>query len=487
MAVKGGDIIHVANETALIDRLQTAGPGQVNIRRETIYELGNYRSVGQVSDIPDLSFSMESQDVTPEMEAFLLDVDPATTHEYDLAEARVVNIKSAFKPGQSATSPFVTATSAAIPCLRLEQMQYRFGVGNQNARQTATLRGDSLYYNPGSTYIQRVAGTGTAAQVIVSDQPAYGITEGGTFRRTLAVTAGSRRLNFGSDYTESYGTVTANAAVVTVTLTEAVAVEDTVAVTYASPTVESFPQSVHALVSGVYGELTAISAIGDNIIDVDDASGLNPGDVLLLNAGTVDEETVVVASVASDAVTLEAVTVNAHGIGDTWTVYAPTVKPAAIRGRDIDIYIGPSFPDGTDADAARGTKRGGVQSADVDWRVTLQMDEEMGNYHYSEIDFDVPQVSGSLTFRAGTPQMLLTLMRDLSGETTGVESAQSQDSPLLDVQIALKDPATGRVLKRLHIPDARFSLPGYSGRVQQKLDLQASFQSDQGILKITDS
>lgn len=487
MAVKGGDIIHVANETALIDRLQTAGPGQVNIRRETVYELGNYRSVGQVSDIPDLSFSMESQDVTPEMEAFLLDVDPATTHEYDLAEAKIVNIKSAFKPGQSATNAFETATSAAIPCLRLEQMQYRFGVGNQNARQTATLRGDSLYYNPGSTYIQRVAGSGSAGQVVVTDHPAYAVTEGGVLRRTLAVTAGSRRLNFGSDYTESYGAVTANAATTTVTITEAVAATDTIAVTYASPDVETFPQSVHALVSGVFGELTASSAISDTIIDVDDATGLNEGDVLLLDAGTANEETVVVASIAGDAVTLEAGVAFAHDSGDSWTVYSPTVKPAAIRGRDIDIYIGPSFPEGTTAAAARGTKRGGVQSADVDWRVTLQMDEEMGNYHYSEIDFDVPQVSGSLTFRAGTPQALLTLMRDLSGETSGVESAQSQDSPLLDVQIALKNPADGRVLKRLWIPDARFSLPGYSGRVQQKLDLQAAFQSDQGLLKILDS
>lgn len=485
MAVKGGDIIHVANETALIDRLQTAGPGQVNIRRETIYELGNYRSVGQVSDIPDLSFSMESQDVTAEMEAFLLDVDVATTHEYDLARAKIVNIKSAFKPGQAATAPFDTATSAAIPCLRLEQMQYRFGVGNQNARQTATLRGDSLYYNQGSTYIQRVAGSGTAGQVVVTDQPAYEVSEGGVVRRTLAVTAGSRRLNFGSDYTESYGSITAFAAITTVTLTDAVAVDEMVAITYSSPTVESFPQSVHALVSGVFGLLTGNASIGATSVAIDGT--VAAGDVLLLDAGTANEETVVVASFAGGTATLEGVTVFAHTTGDAWTLFAPTVKPAAIRGRDIDIYIGPSFPDGTDAETAIGTKRGGVQSADVDWRVTLQMDEEMGNYHYSEIDFDVPQVSGSLTFRASTPQAMLTLMRDLSGETTGNRSAQSQDSPLLDVQIALKDPATGRVLKRLRVPDARFSLPGYSGRVQQKLDLQGAFQSDQGILLITDS
>jgi hypothetical protein len=485
MAVKGGDIIHVANETALVDRLQTAGPGSVNIRRETIYELGNYRSVGQVSDIPELSFTMESQDVTPEMEAFLLDVPVETTHEYDLARAKVVNIKSAFKPGQGAIAEFATATSVAIPCLRLEQMQYRFGVGNQNARQTATLRGDSLYYNDGSTYIQRVDGSGVAGQVIVTDHPAYEISEGGVERRTLAVTAGSERLNYGADYTETYGVVAADAATTTITIVKAVPVTDKIAVVYSSPTVESFPQSVHALVSGVYGALAADSAIGDTELDLDGA--VNAGDVLLLNAGTANEETVVVASAAGNVATLTGPTTKAHTTGDAWTVYAPTVKPAAIRGRDIDIYVGPSFPEGTSAEDARGLKRGGVQSADVDWRVTLQMDEEMGNYHYSEIDFDVPAVSGSLTFRAGSPKSLLALMRDLSGETTGTRSVQSQDSPLLDVQIALKDPATGRVLKRLRIPDARFSLPGYSARVQQKLDLQAAFQSDQGLLLISDS
>lgn len=484
MAVKGGDIIHVANDTALVDRLQTAGPGNVNIRREQIYELGNYRSVGQVSDIPDLQFTMESQDVTPEMEAFLLDVDPATTHDFDLAESKVINVKSAFKPGRGALAEYDTVSSVAIPCLRLESMSYRFGVGNQNARQTATLRGDSLYYNPGSTYVQRVAGSGTAGQVIVTDHPATEVSEGGEARRTLAVTAGNRRLNFGSDYTESYGAVTDNAAVTTLTILAAVPATDKIAVVYASPDVESFPQSVHALVSGVSGTLTAAAIAGDVSLALDAA--VPAGSVLILAAGTAEEEVVVVQSIAANTATLGAPLVNAHASGTPFAVHAPTVKPAAIRGRDIDIYIGPAFPDGTDAATARGTKRGGGQSVDVDWRVTLQNDEEMGNYHYVDTDFDVPQVSGNLTFRPSGPQSILTLMRDLSGETTGTRSVQAQDSPLLDVQIALKNPADGTVLKRLRVPDARFTLPGYNARVQQKLDLQTSFQSDQGILQVLD-
>lgn len=484
MAVKGGDIIHVANDTALIDRLQTAGPGSVNIRREQIYELGNYRSVGQVSDIPDLQFTMESQDVTPEMEAFLLDVDPRTTHEYDLADAKIVNVKSAFKPGKGMPAEFDTVASAAVPCLRLESMSYRFGVGNQNARQTATLRGDSLYYNPGSTYVERAAGSGVANQTVVTAHPAYAVTEGGVERRTLAVTAGDRRLNFGQDYTEAYGAVANDAATTTITILAAVPATDMIAVVYASPTVESFPQSVHALVSGVYGTLSADAASGSPTITLSDP--VAAGSVLILDAGTGEEEVVVVQSIAGNVATLGAVTTQAHTTGGTFAVHAPTVKPAAIRGRDIDIFIGAAHPDGTDPLVAQGLKRGGGQSVDVDWRVTLQNDEEMGNYHYTEVDFDVPQVSGSLTFRPANPLAMLTLARDLSGESTGVQSAQSQDSPLLDVQVALKNPLDGKVLKRLHIPDARFSLPGYNGRVQQKLDFQAAFQSDQGILKVYD-
>ena len=37
MAVKSGDVIHVGNDVALIDRLQTAGPRSVNIHLDLVY------------------------------------------------------------------------------------------------------------------------------------------------------------------------------------------------------------------------------------------------------------------------------------------------------------------------------------------------------------------------------------------------------------------------------------------------------------------
>jgi hypothetical protein len=573
VSVKGGSILHVGNNAVLLQRLQTGGPGTVNIKRTTVYELGNFLSVGQVSEIPDLSFTMESVDASCAMEALLLDVPQQTTHSFNLALAKVLNVKSAFKPNANAPSPFATVGSAAVPCLHLESLAYKYGVGSTDAMQTATLKGDSLYYNPGSTYVEGVAGSGTAGQVIVTAHPAYAIVENGVQRRTLAITAGDTRLLFGLDYTETYGGITLEAAVTTVTITAAVATTDTIYVTYASSDAESFPQSVHALVSGVYGELTTAvttptstlvtdfaPTAGDSLI-LDDVTGSTvtevvqvapggvagqasagtvavaittgvltvsatesyaPGDPVKLGAMTGGAPLVAgvtyyvktapstttltlaatlggtaIATTTSGTstsitkqgpwtITLVSPTANAHLLHSTVAQYVPTVRPAAIRGRDIDLYIGPAGVLGADPATVIGTKRHGVQSASVDWKVTLTNDEEFGNYHYVNIDFDVPVVSGSLVMRPQLYTDLLTLVQDLAGVTDRLQSAGPENAEPMDVQVVLKNPVDGRVLKRLHVPDARFSLPGYSAKVQTKLDLTAAFQSDTGAFMVYD-
>jgi hypothetical protein len=490
VAIRGGSIIHVGNNAVLLNRLQTAGPGTVNIKRTTVYELGNYLSVGQVSDIPDLSFSMESLDASCAMEALLLDLPVATTHAYDLGKAAVLNLKSAFKPGAGVVDQFGTVGSAAVPCLSLESVSYKFGVGSTDATQTSTLKGDTLYYNPGSTYVEKAIGSGVAAQTIISAHPAYAIVEGGVQRRILAIMAGRTRLQFGADYVESYGAITASAAVTTITLTAAVPVTSTIYVTYASPDEEQFPQSVHALVSGVFGTLTAAATVAASTISVD--FPVIAGQSLIIDdtTGSMVVEVVVAASVTGAGpyvVTTVTPLANSHLIAAPVAQYVPTVRPAALRGRDIDIYIGPSSVLGTAPATSIGTKRHGVQSASVDWKVTLTNDEEFGNYHYVAIDYDVPTVSGQVMLRPQVYADLLKVVQDLSGTTDPLKSVAPSSAPPMDLQIVLKNPIDGRVLKRLHVPDARFTLPGYSGRVQQKLDLTATFQSDTGAFMVYDS
>jgi len=410
MAIKAGQIIHVGNDTVVVDRLQTAGPGTLNVPVETIYELGNTKSVGQIRDIPDLSFSMESYDVSTEIEALLLGLDPTDTSKlpYDPANNRPLDMKSVFKAAASATDPAATVDSVAIPYLSLETLSYRFGI-RDDARQTATLRGDAIYYNPGSTYIEKTAGTNAAGQTVVTAHAAYSVDEGGVTRRILGVMAGTKRLTFGVDYTETYGTVTAGAAVTTITLAAGVLVPttDNIQIIYSSPVVEEFIDSVHA--------------------------------------------------------------------NDT------TVKPAAIRGRDIAVYLGAYDP------ANPYTNRLlGVQAVTIDWRVTLQKDEEFGNYHFVSQDYDVPTCSGTVQVKPVDSPALTALMQKLSG-TTALKSATATSAPVIPLTVVLHNPYDGSVIKTLAVADARFTVPGFSARVQQKLDFTINWTSDQGSLLIDQS
>lgn len=408
MAIKAGQIIHVGNDTVVIDRIQTAGPGNVNIPVETIYELGNYKSIAQIRDTPDLSFSLESFDVSTEIECLLLgETFGSATYPLDPANARPLDMKSVFKAGQTAAAPYDTVDSVGLPYLALEQLSYRFGL-KDNARQTATLRGDAIYYNPGSTYIETTAGTNAAGQTVVTDHPAYSIDEQGTTRRVLNVMVGTRRLVFGIDYTESYGTVTSGAAVTTLTLVDAVPTTTDIQIMYASPTVETFGTGVHAAVSAT--------------------------------------------------------------------------RPAAIRGRDIAVYLG-----GYSSGSPYANRVLGIQAANVDWRVQLQKDEEFGNYHAVAQDYDVPSVTGSLQIKPADAPALIELMQQITGAAAATKTATATSAPPLELDIVLHSPDDGSVLKRLHVEDARLTVPGFQGRVQQKLDVTINFGSDTGSLEISET
>lgn len=401
MAIKAGNIVHVGNSTVVIDRIQSAGPGNLNIPTERINELGNYQSVAVIRDTPDLSFSLESYDVSTEIEEWMTGGNPATG--IDLATCKAVDIASQFKGGIDVASPYAVVNSIAIPYLYLEQASYRFGL-RDNATQSLTLRGDSIFYNPGPTYVETAAGTNTPGQTVATAQPAYLYDDDGVGRRQLAVTIGNKRLIKGIDYTEAYGAVTNGAAVSTITITDAVPVSDTIRIIYSSPTAKSYLQASH-------------------------------------------EDT--------------------------------TVKPAAVRGRDIDVYVG---------GYTAGDKWTSVQSVNVDWRQTVEKDEEFGNYFAVGQDAtDVPAVTGTLEIKPRTIQELMTKLREAAGEGDVYKVLGAGSATELEVNIAVKDPGTSTVLKRFHIPDARFTVPGYTGRVQQKLTVSLPFESDSGTLKVYDN
>lgn len=70
MSIRAGSIVTVAGRN-VVDRLQSAGLGDAQVPIETIREVGNDLVVDKVPGEPDFSFSMESWDVTTDMMAFL--------------------------------------------------------------------------------------------------------------------------------------------------------------------------------------------------------------------------------------------------------------------------------------------------------------------------------------------------------------------------------------------------------------------------------
>lgn len=404
MAIKGGDLIMVGN-SVVFDRVQSGGPGQLNLNVSKIYELGNYQSIGSVLDTPDLSFSLESFDASAEIEAVLTGrdyaTDPAGT-AYDISTAQPMDVLGQFKRGRSAVDKFDAPFSVAAPYLTLESLSYKFGV-KDNASQTATLRGDSLFYNPGSGYSLEVDGTNAANQAVVLPEPAYpynGDTTTGT-RYALGVSLRSgKRLRFGVDYTEA-ATGAGAAKNVTVTVLAPVATTDKIRVVYTSSTVAVYPQAT------------------------------SPA--------------------------------------------ATAARPAALRGRDILAYVG-----GT----AASDIWTGVQSVSVDYKVNLDKDEELGNAQVVSQDYDVPEVTGSIDIKPTDAGDLMSKLKKITGAASATEALGALQRVPLPISVVLKSPVDGSTLKTLYIPDARFTMPGLSGRVQTKATVTLNFESDSGSLSV---
>ncbi len=396
MAIKAGTFLHDVNGT-VINRIQTAGPGSVNVPEEKVFELGNYQSVGLVKDIPDLSFDMESLAVSTEIEALLTNLDPSLTttqQEFDLADAVPIDVISPFKSGDGA---FDIVKGVICPHLTLERASYRFGL-RQNATQQFTLKGDSIYYVPDSPYKEIITNTGATTYSFANTPTIDYIEDGDTFSAyniTLkdSTTKVSKRLFLTTDYTNTSSDFTL--------LVDNSTVYDEIHVVYGSTSAATYNQTVHA--------------------------------------------------------------------GAT--------QPTAIRGRNIDVYV-------SDGAATPVLIRwDGVQSFETTWSVTLENDEEFGNSKFVDTGYDTAEVTGSIGVKSSDAADLWDKIANIANVTTSV-TAGALSAVDLELEVRLSDPDTGSVIKTFYIPEARFTIPSLSGRVETKLETTFNFTSSTGDLKI---
>lgn len=390
MAIKGGQILHVAGAGFIVDRIQTGGITGINVNEERIEELGNYEAIGTVRDIPDLTYEIESYDVTTELESIITggdNTEPDTT-VFNLANFVPLDILSPYKTSGVYT---IDTGSVAIPFLSLESMSYSFGLTDP-ATMTASFRGDSVFYIPGAAYRETFDGTGAQTTFSFANT-ALKSTIAGSDYYALSVTVDGERQRLGTDFTNT-----------------ATGVEFTVA-----------PPVGTGNVAVVYGSATQ-ATYNDTVHD--------------------------------------------------------TTKPAAVRGRDVYIAIAPPLPSTSWSDWL------GVQSASIDWSVSLERDEEFGNPQVVAQDFDTPEVNGSVTMKPVSVSALFAQIQAIAN-VTGTDIANAtQDPAEMQVRIKITDPADGTTTKTLYVPDAKFVLPSLQGSVGSKLEADFEFTSASGSLDI---
>lgn len=399
MAIKAGQILHVAGATGqapgfVVDRIQTAGITSINVNEETIEELGNYLSIGTIREIPDLSFEIESFDAGTELEEILVGGDGTLANDtlIDFTTAKPLDVMSPFKN----SGLFTVVDSVIIPYLTLESISYNFSL-NDPMTQTVSLRGDAVFYIPGSPYMEDFAGDDITTVFNYANTALSTDVDGVThfvLGATLVDGAGAvTRLRLTDDYTAT-GTA--------ITMLTAPATGETLTVLYGSATGATYNQGVH--------------------------------------------------------------------VG--------TSTPVAARGRDITITL--------DADGAGNgpITFTGVQSANVDWRVTLERDEEFGNPYIVAQDYDTPEVSGSITMKAADASALFTRIQEVAGlGTTAIANATDNIAPIT-LDIVVKDPDAAANKKTLYVPDAKFNMPAIAGSVGNKLEVDFPFTSEGGTLEL---
>lgn len=160
------------------------------------------------------------------------------------------------------------------------------------------------------------------------------------------------------------------------------------------------------------------------------------------------------------------------------TVHQGTsVKPAAVRSKDVDVYV--ASPSAT----TTFTRWTSVQGFEATWSVSLENDEEFGNSHYVSTDYDTPEVSGSITVKPKNLTDLWDKVYQITGTSTSEVVGPIQES-VVPVELRVSDPDTGSVLKTIYIPDAIFKVPALQGQVDTKLETTFEFTSEEGLMSV---
>ena len=292
MSIRAGDILHVAGQN-VVDRIQQAGLGNVNLPVETIREVGNTQVVDKIPQEPDFNFSMQSFNVGTELMAFLTGnsggqasaefpgaADPNGT-EYNWSDCGFVNVCSPWKNPATASAGKVEA-GYLIPGYYPTKYSLNFGV-TDDAQQTAELSGGSYYFGEAAPREEKFAGNGVTKAFETTDvtvKHRKGGAEGTTFKNVFGVIVDKQLQTEGVDFEVTGGA----GSKAVITFAEAPANGADIRCAYFTSAAKSYPQSVHASTQTLPGAVR-----GRNIVINIDKKRVGGGQTFTLDA-TVEGE-----------------------------------------------------------------------------------------------------------------------------------------------------------------------------------------------------
>lgn len=259
MSILAGSILHVAGRT-VINRIQAAGLGSVNIPINTVHEVGNAFIVDKIVQEPEFTFTMESLDTTCEFEALLHGEVSSTTASasirgeldadgtgYDWSEVKPLNVISPWKDPATASSGVIEA-GHLLPSYFPKKITYKFGV-TADATQTVELDGGAFYYGAFAPFEDFFAGTGAATEFTTSHSAVrvrLGGVLGSTFQSVFGILVNGTYMVEGEDYTVTGGGTAGEALTATVEFTTAPANGAVIRCAYFTTAAQTYPQPVHA-------------------------------------------------------------------------------------------------------------------------------------------------------------------------------------------------------------------------------------------------
>ena len=413
MAIKAGQILHLGGSATIIDRLQSAGLGDINIGSDIIRETGNYLNVDKVLQDPDLTFTMEGFDVTTEIEA-LLTGDPtggasdADGTEYLFSEFGALHIISPWKDLAAGADGDIDG-GVVIPGFYATRASYRFGV-DDNAGETFELSGSEVYMARKLPKIDQFAGNGTAS--------AFQLT---------ASAARHRVGGYASDEAKYVLGVVVNGATM---------VEET--------------------------DFTVTTAVGSGVAELATVHFTDPPD---------------------NGYIIQVAYFDAAGTAAFPNTIHPesTVKPGAVRGRDIKVYF--HIP-ASGAEASGRVRVSGVQSVTIDATTQTTIEREMGTQLPIGRTRDSTDVTGDIGIHPAGQDAFFRLLRQITGVDADEVIGVLNDFPV-GVEVEILNPSNrAETLKTLFIEDAKIQIPGTPARAGAVVDFTLRMESTDGELFI---